>query len=68
PGDTLYRIARRYSVSVDALQRANCRSTTVIYVGEHLWVPYSQPAATALTIIPTFPTPTEPAATASADP
>lgn len=71
PGDTLFRIARLYGVSVDALQRANCKTGTVIYVGEHLWVPYAGPAATELTIIPTFPTPTEPSpaidtATASA--
>jgi LysM repeat protein len=68
-GDTLFRIATRYGISVDELRRANCRSGTVIFVGERLWVPFTQPMATELTIIPTFPTPTEPAtATASESP
>ena len=68
PGDTLFRIATLYGVSVDALRGANCRSSTLIFVGEMLRVPYGQPAATQLTIIPTFPTPTEPAATESPAP
>jgi LysM repeat protein len=59
PGDTLYRIATSYGISVEALQRANCRAGTTIYVGERLWVPFAYPVATELTIIPTFPTPTE---------
>ncbi len=65
PGDTLFRIATMYGVSVDVLRDANCRASTLIFVGEMLRVPYGQPAATQLTIIPTFPTPTEPAATES---
>lgn len=60
-GDTLFRIARTYGVSIQALQNANCKSSTLIYVGEYLWVPFAGPAPTELTIIPTFPTPTEPA-------
>jgi LysM repeat protein len=61
PGDTLFRIAAMYGIGVDDLRRANCRSGTVIFAGERLWVPYVRPVATELTIIPTFPTPTEPA-------
>jgi LysM repeat protein len=69
PGDTLFRIAMLHAVSVDALQRANCRTNTTIYVGERLWVPFARPVETELTIIPTFPTPTEPAtATDSVEP
>ena len=58
-GDTLFRIAILHGTSVDAVQNANCRSSTVIFVGERLWVPSVRPAATELTVIPTFPTPTE---------
>ena len=60
-GDTLYRIATNHGVTVPALQRANCRTGTLIFPGERLWVPYASPLATELTVIPTFPTPTEPA-------
>jgi hypothetical protein len=48
-----------HGTSVVAVQKANCRSSTVIFVGERLWVPFVGPAATELTVIPTFPTPTE---------
>ena len=61
PGDTLYRIATMHNVGVEVLKRANCKTGTLIYVGELLWVPYVLPAATELTVIPTFPSPTEPA-------
>jgi LysM repeat protein len=59
-GDTLYRIASLHGISVELLQKANCRTGTFIYAGERLWVPFELPAPTALTIIPTFDTPTEP--------
>ena len=58
PGDTLYRIAIMHGISVDVLRRANCKSGTVIYAGERLWVPFVLPPPTQLTIIPTFDTPT----------
>jgi LysM repeat protein len=68
-GDNLFRIALTYGVGVEALQRANCRSGTVIYPGEWLWVPFFLPPSTELTIIPTFDTPTEEASpTTSATP
>jgi len=75
PGDTLFRIASMHGTSVDDLQRANCKSGTVIYAGERLWVPFVLAPVTQVTIIPTFDTPTEPAtstpavtATGSQDP
>ena len=58
PGDTLFRIAIMHGITVESLQRANCRTGTVIYSGERLWVPFVLPPATELTIIPTFDTPT----------
>ena len=61
PGDTLYRIATLHGTTVSMLQRANCKSGTVIYAGELLWVPFMLPPPTELTIIPNFDTPTEPA-------
>ena len=65
PGDTLYRIATMHGITVGMLQRANCKFSTVIYVGELLWVPFLLPPPTELTIIPTFDTPTEPAISTS---
>lgn len=59
PGDTLYRIAVLHGIDVDILRRANCKTGTLIYAGEKLWVPFALPEPTALTIIPTFPTPTD---------
>jgi len=59
PGDTLFRIAIRHGISVEVLKRANCKTGTVIYAGERLWVPFVLPPPTALTIIPTFDTPTD---------
>jgi len=66
PADTLFRIATMHGITVDALQRANCRTGTLIYVGERLWVPFVLPPATELTIIPTFDTPTGEPATPTA--
>lgn len=59
PGDTLFRIATMHGISVKILQQANCKTGTVIYAGERLWVPFLVPAPTELTVIPTFPTPTD---------
>jgi hypothetical protein len=58
PGDTLYRIAARFSTTVELLAEANCKSDSVIYAGERLWVPYRPTPVAGITIIPTFPTPT----------
>lgn len=59
PGDTLYRIATLHGIDVEILKRANCKTGTLIYAGEKLWVPFTLPEPTALTVIPTFPTPTD---------
>jgi LysM repeat protein len=39
PGDTLYRIATLYRISVSQLMSANCLTGTVIYAGQQLYVP-----------------------------
>lgn len=59
PGDTLFRIAVSFGTSVVRLERANCKSSSVIYVGEHLWVPYAPTITAGITMIPTFDTPTD---------
>lgn len=63
-GDTLFHIATLYRTTVDALQIANCKSTTIIFPGERLWVPNVPTITPGVTLIPTFPTttavPTEP--------
>ena len=59
PGDTLFRIATMHGIRVEILQRANCKTGTLIYAGERLWVPFALPPPTELTIIPTFDTPTD---------
>lgn len=59
PGDTLFRIATMHGIRVEILQRANCKTGTLIYAGERLWVPFVLPPPTELTIIPTFDTPTD---------
>lgn len=57
PGDNLYRISLLYRTTVSQLQRANCMgSSTIIYVGQLLWVPNvptSTPAVTD-TATPSF--------------
>jgi LysM repeat protein len=62
PGDTLFRIALSYNLTYPQLQRANCMgSSTIIYIGQRLWVP-NIPTRTPIpgvTIIPTFPTATQ---------
>ena len=40
PGDTLYRIALRYRTSFSDLKQGNCKTSSLIHVGERLWVPY----------------------------
>lgn len=53
-GDTLFHIATLYSTTVTNLQRANCKTGNVIYVGEWLWVPNVATATAGVTIIPPF--------------
>lgn len=61
-GDTLSRIAIAYNTTVTQLQRANCMgSSTIIYIGQRLWVP-NVPTRTPIvgtTIIPDLPTSTD---------
>ncbi len=38
-GDTLFRIALRFGTTILDLQQGNCKSTSVVYAGERLWVP-----------------------------
>lgn len=47
PGETLFRIALRYGLGTNVLQRANCLGTTSIYAGQVLYVPYVAPQSTA---------------------
>ncbi|HEY52405.1 MAG TPA: LysM peptidoglycan-binding domain-containing protein [Caldilineae bacterium] len=47
-GDTLAKIALRYGVSVTALARANkLRNANLIYVGQRLWIPTKNSAASS---------------------
>jgi LysM repeat protein len=52
-GDTLYRISRMYSTSVNALMQANCLNSDLIRAGAKLYVPNVTPIAPTLTVIPT---------------
>lgn len=42
-GDTLFRLARRYGTTVDAIMRANRLASTRIYVGQRLTIPLTAP-------------------------
>lgn len=61
-GDTLFRIAQSYGITYPQLQRANCMgSSTTIYAGQRLYVPYVPPRTVppaATTTTPDFPTDT----------
>jgi len=59
PHDTLFHIATLYRTTVQALQIANCKANTFIFVGERLWVPNLPTITPGVTLIPTFPTLTE---------
>jgi LysM repeat protein len=66
-GDTLYRLSRLLNVSVAQLQQANCLgSSTIIRVGQSLWVPFMPPTSTATTGV--LPTSASPTATLSSTP
>lgn len=59
PGDNLYRISLLYRTTVQRLQRANCMgSSTIIYVGQLLWVPNVPTSTPGVTNIPSFNTAT----------
>ncbi|MBO8164605.1 MAG: LysM peptidoglycan-binding domain-containing protein [Brevibacillus sp.] len=42
-GDSLYKIARRYGISVEALMRANNLTSPTIYIGQTLQIPAARP-------------------------
>ncbi|MBN1120254.1 MAG: LysM peptidoglycan-binding domain-containing protein [Anaerolineae bacterium] len=44
-GETLYKIGLRYGVTVDTLQNGNCMSTTVLSVGDVIYVPPVAPVS-----------------------
>jgi LysM repeat protein len=57
PGDNLFRIGLSYGVTVTQLQRANCMgSSTLIFVGQRLWVPNVPTRTPGVTFIPSSPT------------
>lgn len=59
PGDNLYRISLIYRTTVAQLQRANCMgSSTIIYVGQKLYVPNVPTSTPGVTTIPSFNTAT----------
>jgi LysM repeat protein len=47
-GDTLFQIGLAYGLTVDALQRANCLSSTALDVGMTLYVPPTTPVAVVI--------------------
>lgn len=58
PGDTLYRIAANYGVSVDAIAaQNNIANVNLIYVGETLTIPTGDPAPAAAPQSAASPTP-----------
>jgi hypothetical protein len=59
PGDNLFEIATQYRTSVAALQTANCKGGSLIYVGERLWVPNVPTLTPGITAFPALETPTE---------
>jgi LysM repeat protein len=70
PGDNLYRISLLYRTTVSRLQRANCMgSSTIIYVGQLLWVPNVPTSTPGVTIVPNTNTPglTPPSTSAPTD-
>ena len=59
PGDNLYRISLLYRTTVARIQRANCMgSSTIIYVGQVLYVPNVPTSTPGGTTIPSFNTAT----------
>ncbi len=54
PGDTMFHVAVLYRTTVPVIQRANCKTSYVIFTGERLWVPNVSTATAGVTIIPPF--------------
>ena len=53
PGDNLYRISLLYRTTVAQLQRSNCMgSSTIIYVGQRLYVPNVPTSTPGVTVVP----------------
>jgi LysM repeat protein len=52
PDDTLFKLSLLLGVSVPQLQNANCLNSSIIRVGELLWVPFIPRPAPTLTPIP----------------
>jgi len=50
----MFHIATLYRTTVSALQRANCKTSYLIFAGEKLWVPNIVVATPGVTIIPPF--------------
>jgi len=53
PGDTLYRIATAYGITVEQLKFANCLAGDIIRVGQRLYVPNVSPHFPTVTQTPT---------------
>jgi LysM repeat protein len=64
PGDTLYNISQLYNITVAELQRANCLNTTIIRVGQRLYIPPWAPHTATPTITLTATGADSPTATA----
>lgn len=67
PGETLYRIASRYDLTVGELMQANCLSSTSVSVGTKIYVPPTTPVISP-THRPSSPTPTKPQASPARTP
>ena len=57
PGDTLYRIGRRYTVSVTALEELNGLHNSLIIAGQTLWIPPNKRGPTEARLTPKDPQP-----------
>ena len=58
PGDNLYRISLLYRTTVAQIQRSNCMgSSTIIYVGQVLYVPNVPTSTPGITNVPNTATP-----------
>ncbi len=53
-GDTLGSLSGRYGVSIEVLMRHNCLTSTTIYAGRRLYVPFMLPLPPTWTPLPTW--------------
>jgi LysM repeat protein len=65
-GDTLFGLAIRHGTSLAYIQQVNCLPGTVLFAGQHLYLPYIPPTATMQipatpTLVPTWTATTTPA-------